>query len=520
MNLLNMPEKISSNSKSLKFNVAQLNFFSEVSLMFLSVFVLMSKSWESTLQAMDSSVHARLALEVTKGGWRPQLPMPNFNDHPYLLFYLVGHFMRWVGAEAWSARFIPSFFGVLSVWATLRLGKAFFSSRVGLFASFLLLITPLFIQFGARFQLDPAMIFFMILSFHAWMDKKNVWAGLFCGMAVAIKSPVGFLLLPTIVIAEIFKGQKITFRTISTLMVTIFVSMIPPLLVWSSADFFSKQMLFFDYISRQVLGTALKGRGVAQPFDPLYFFHEVIGKSKIWAFFLWVSFGTLIFQIKKIKSFSHEWRLLAVASSLLVLIISVMKFKFVHYFLPAFPFMAITVVVVLDDYLILIEYYFRKILLILTAIVPVVLLVFPIKTAPEMFPALRKFSAIIQSYGRDTDHVLFVDFAQPYGSYGDYEAELRFYTHRAFAFSYCKDANEKTVKINPEWIITSGDHLSVCLNSKVLSQYFYQIKIGNQFLLGKIKPTVPFDLTPLYRELKAPIDGEAVQLPHDLPYRY
>jgi hypothetical protein len=48
----------------------------------------------------------------------------------------------------------------------------------------------------------------------------------------------------------------------------------------------------------------------------------------------------------------------------------------------------------------------------------------PIELVPEMFPALRRFNPIIQSYGSCRDKVLYIDGNQPYGSYGDYGVEI------------------------------------------------------------------------------------------------
>lgn len=76
----------------------------------LSLCVFLGKSHETSLQALDSTTHAMLALEVTSKGPLPALPMANFvtnhrpdatfNDHPFTLFYLVGWVMRTLGPEA------------------------------------------------------------------------------------------------------------------------------------------------------------------------------------------------------------------------------------------------------------------------------------------------------------------------------------------------------------------------------------------------------------------------------------
>ena len=110
---------------------------------------------------------------------------------------------------------------------------------------------------------------------------------------------------------------------------------------------------------------------------------------------------------------------------------------------------------------------------------------------------------------------------QPYGSVGDYFVELSFYADRKFLSSPCGDANQFMAKTLPEWIITSGKSPRDCVSDEQLKAFPFQIKLGNQFLLGrKVAASSVVDLTPLYRELKAPIDGVSSSLPQDLPFRY
>ncbi len=506
----------------LEFSQKQISILSELGLYVLAIVTLMSKAWESTLQAMDSSIHARLALEVTRNGLIPSLPMPNFNDHPFTLFYLVGQFMRWVGAEAWSARFIPSLFGVLCVVMVVKLGKRFFSERVGFFAGLFLLFTPLFIQFSARFQLDPAMIFFMVLSFYAWMSGKPVLAGLASGVAVMMKSPVGFLLLPSVVISEVFLARNISLNKIRSIAVCLIAALIPPLALWALADLISHEHLSADYFGRQVLGTAVEGRNGAQVFEPFYFFGTVLSQNRMWKWLLALTVFTMVLlRHKRIKWWNPELRLIAVASLIMIFVISCMKFKFPHYFLPAFPFLALMTARINDLFFVYIENAIRRMVLGLAVVAPLVLLVFPLKTAPEMFPALRKFAAFIQSEGVRSDRVLFIVHEQPYGSVGDYFVELSFYADRKFLSSPCGDANQFMAKTLPEWIITSGKSPRDCVSDEQLKAFPFQIKLGNQFLLGrKVAASSVVDLTPLYRELKAPIDGVSSSLPQDLPFRY
>lgn len=500
----------------------------ELALVSLSVVVLMSKAYESTLQAMDSSIHARLALEVSKGGWVPKLPMPNlhekggefFNDHPFTLFFIVGKFMRIVGAEAWSARFIPSLFGVLCVLLVKKIGDEFFSKRVGFFSALLLLFTPLFIQFTARFQLDPAMIFFITFSFYLWLKNKSVAAGLSVGAAVAFKSPVGFLLFPSILLAHTLE-RRWSRKRFKPLLVAGLASLIFPLLIWWIADRISGQPLMNDYLSRQVFGTAVEGRHQGVAFDPLYFLHEVLRRNLPWKLWLLLAAFCLFKFPRKIPLPRPHFSLIASGAVVLIVVISAMRFKFPHYYLPAFPLLAILFAAMIDPLFQKIESGARSVVLVLAYIAPLVLLILPIHTAPEMFPALRKFATFIQSAGTAKDRVLFVENAEPYGTAGDYFVETIFYTGRRYLETQCANANPLIEKEKPEWIITSGARLQDCVSDRNLTRYPFRIQLGNQFLLGQKNVTgSATDLTPLYRELKVPVDGEPAPLPKDIQYRY
>ncbi len=216
-----------------------------------------------------------------------------------------------------------------------------------------------------------------------------------------------------------------------------------------------------------------------------------------------------------------EWQLLAIGFSIFWFLISMMRFKFPHYFIPGIP-LAILISIALTPESI--SQYFRfleKPIWALAVIVPMALLILPVKTAPEAFPAIRFFTPIIQSEGSKGDLVLYIENEQAYGGAGDYFVETAFYADRKFYSAQCAEAPAKITKFNPSWIITSGAEPFTCLAAEKAN--FPSIwKLGNQYLLGKTPRKTPeiFDLTPELRQLTAPIDGQTSPLPKDIYYRY
>jgi hypothetical protein len=70
----------------------------------------------------------------------------------------------------------------------------------------------------------------------------------------------------------------------------------------------------------------------------------------------------------------------------------------------------------------------------------------------------------------------------------------------------------------PAWILLAGDAAERCLKNEDLPQYLSRIKFGSQYLWG-IYPqeSRELDLTPLYRELKPPVDCVPFKL-EDTPW--
>jgi hypothetical protein len=393
------------------------------------------------------------------------------------------------------------------------LGSLLFSPVVGLAAGVVLAASPEFIGYGARFHLDTPLTFFVLLSFIGWRKKSTLWLGVAAGLGLWVKSPVAFLVFPSAFLALLFMGRfdrKELVRLFTGGMISILVGA----LIWVIAGEIGGWDLVRDYWSRQVYGTAVGGRGDHISF---FLFADIL-RHRYWPW-LPVLLVSLVYILRKQRWRLPEFAVPLSAALIVILGISSMKFKFPHYYLPMYPFLALLIAGSGRSWLEKHIVGFETALIGGAIALGAVLVSTPIGLAPEMFPALKRFNAIIQSYGTCDDRVVFIDGGQPYGSYGDYSAEITFYTNRKFLGASCSEANALLEKENPAWIIVSRDHFSGCIAEKIRALYPSRFSMGNELLLSRVMNTkdvtAAVDLMVLERELKVAADCTPAPLPND-----
>ncbi len=498
--------------------------FSFIALAALAVTIFMGKSYEGSLQALDSTTHAILALDMTANGLKPILPIPNFvtnkrpdltfNDHPFALFYLSGQAMNFFGPDAWSARLVPTLFSVGCVLLLAWFGSLLYSPAVGLIAGLILMLSRDFIIIGTRFHLDTAMIFFILLSFIAWWKKRYVLTGVAAGLGMWMKTPVALLIFPSALFALMLTRQLDRKQFLNLLKGGV-VALLVASVIWIITGFLGGWNLVVDYWTRQVWGTAVGGRG--SPANTTFFMGMgLLRRNYIpWLILLMIS---LVMIIVKKRWQKLEVALPLVAALIVELVVSSMRFKFYWYFIPIFPFLALVCVDPLRNWLEKRYLGVTSFMIGAGLFVPALLVATPISLGPENFPALRRFHPIIQNYGTVQDRILFVDGEQPWGGDLDSMYELSFYTSRKILQGNCEESRRLLDAEKPEWVVVSGKNFHDCFSVDQLKQYPVQYKFGRQHLLSKIIPEKDaLDLTPLARELKPLRKGVVAEYPRD-PY--
>jgi hypothetical protein len=498
-----------------------------MSLAALALMVFNGKSYENSLKAIDSSIHSALALSATSDGIVPHLPIgmdshkghwgpSGFNDHPIFLFYLDGWVMRLFGPTAWSARLLPGLFSAGCVLLTAWLGM------MGILAGAILALTVDFFRNGAAFQLDTTMTFFIVLSFCFWVKKRPVLTGVAAGMAVIAKAPVGLLIFPVMAIHWYFRGRYA--GGIRFFFTSLAVTLGMLAVFWGAIGAIGGWPVVADYWGRQVFGSAVQGRHENGPWQPFLFIEAL--RTHYWPWLIFLVWGAFIAAKKDFRKIARNADLVfiaAVAASVEIVVISLLRFKSgTHYYVPAYPFLSLLVALPFRNAVEKNPERFAIGFTLFSMSLAVALAIFPIHFGPEAFPALKRFEPLIQSYGDCSQKVFFIEGQQPYGSWIDYKAEINFYTGRQMLYSECAEAKKYLdTESDIGWIIVSGTNLQDCISPEVQRRFKKRFEVGNQYLLTRLIPdSDTTDLTPLERELRAPIDCVAAPYPKDIYHAY
>lgn len=490
----------------------------------------LAKADQTTLPSLDASTHAELALSATANGWIPRFPISapglgdhwgrlGYNDMPAGYFYVSGWVMRLFGASAWSAKLFPGLMSVLCAMLTYALGSLWGGpglGLLGLLSGIILSLSREFFLDGLNAHLDTVMLAFILGSFLLWEKGRWIFSGVCAGLGLWFKSPVALLLFPSLAAAELLSSPRGGLSW-GRWGLALGVALLTGSLIWVLTGALGGWELVRDYWLRQVLGTAIGGRGGALPYEAGAFFRILRTHYQPW---------TLPFLVGLVWVFrgSARWRERGAlvplsAAGVLITVISLMRFKYDHYFVPAYPFLALIAARPFAAWWAPWERVIRRGWSVAVFALGVFLVSTPVQTAPESYPGVRKFAAFIQSYGSCEDRILVIEGGKPYGTYADYQALLQFYTGRATLEASCEASAAQALQdARIAWVISSASQAQACLAAPEFGARFPVVfRYGNQILLTSRIPAggVAVDLSPLARELQAPIDCRPTPLPRD-----
>lgn len=165
----------------------------------------------------DEINFAESAREMLESGnyLRVQVDFQPFWEKPPLFFWLQALSMKVFGINEFAARFPNAIVGILTLVTFFFLGKRLLDARFGFLwaLAYLGSVTPhLYFKSGI---IDPCFNYFMFLSVvnialptSSNTAKRFFWAGVFAGLAVWTKGPVG-VGVPTLVLAALWGIQQI-----------------------------------------------------------------------------------------------------------------------------------------------------------------------------------------------------------------------------------------------------------------------------------------------------------------------
>ena len=176
---------------------------------------------------------------------RVQINFSPFWEKPPFFFWLQVGAMKIFGINEFAARFPNALFGLIYLLTFYFIGRKHFSARLGLiwavlfFGSFL---PHLYFKSGI---IDPVFNYFIFMSIYFLMrvlekNESHIWklallSGVFSGLSVITKGPVGFLLLGlTLLVYLILKKFK-PFPSIKHILL-FFVGMFTIIGVWLSME--------------------------------------------------------------------------------------------------------------------------------------------------------------------------------------------------------------------------------------------------------------------------------------------
>ncbi|MFC1685695.1 ArnT family glycosyltransferase [Nanoarchaeota archaeon] len=158
----------------------------------------------------DEVVHGSHALGISE-----LKPLSVMTQGP-VWFYLTDISYKIFGVHLFSARFLSIIFGSLSIILVYLLGSELFNRKVGLFASFLMAISPFHIHWTAVYM-DQTMMFFILIGTYLFLKeykssgKISLLAALFLGIASLAKiiTPLFDLVFAFFMLIILYKNYKL-----------------------------------------------------------------------------------------------------------------------------------------------------------------------------------------------------------------------------------------------------------------------------------------------------------------------
>ena len=297
----------------------------------------------------DEINFAESAREMMVSGdyFQVQVNFSPFWEKPPLFFWLQSASMHLFGVGEFGARFPNALAGIITIIVIYFLGKKEKSARFGTIWSLLYMVSFLPHLYFRSAIIDPVFNLFIFLSTYylfkaltseGHKNKRSLWAGIFCGLAILTKGPVGFLLVfVTFLVFIIIKKFKVlpTFKQLLIFALSVFAVSF----LWFGAEVINNGPWFIvEFINYQI---ELFSQGVAGHEQPFYYHFIVvfIGTFPLSAFAL-----PSLIKRKRESELEQWWTILF---WVVMIIFSIATTKIVHYssmtYLPL-AFLAATVI--------------------------------------------------------------------------------------------------------------------------------------------------------------------------------
>jgi 4-amino-4-deoxy-L-arabinose transferase-like glycosyltransferase len=282
----------------------------------------------------DEGRYAEIAREmlVLRDWLTPHLNFLPYLEKPPLVYWLTALSFQVFGLSEWAARLPAALSGLGGVFFAYFLGRAFWGTRAGFWAAFILATSGGYVALGRLIILDMPFTFFLNLGvglgcLAAIRERRGVlvWAYLALAVAVLIKGPVALVLAGLIwgLWSLLDRRRSLSFWLHPAALTLMALIMLPWfILVTMKFPEFPRFFLWEHHVRRYAAGT-IHGK-------PFYYYGPVLlGLMFPWSWLL----GWTLARVK--PNASPERLFLLVWAGIVVLFFSISGGKLVPYILPA-----------------------------------------------------------------------------------------------------------------------------------------------------------------------------------------
>jgi 4-amino-4-deoxy-L-arabinose transferase-like glycosyltransferase len=312
---------------------------------------------------VDAAQYASISLEMLRNGSYLQVFHRNadYLDKPPMLFWLAVLSFKIFGVSTWAYK-LPAVLALIAgIYATFRLGKILYNSKIGVYAALILATTQALFLITNDVRTDGILLAFCVLAIWQYIEyqyNKKIYSlflsGIFLAAALMSKGPIALIIFLSAIGTNFLVHKN-----------------------WKGIFDF-KWFFYFLFVLMLLLPMCY---GLYQQFDlhPEKFVYDLKGPSGIKFFFWTQSFGRITGDIywanyTSIFTFLHTflwdfqpWALLAIIAFVYKLSrlknavlgnsneeflslgaflfpfisLSLSKFRLPHYIFPLFPYMSI-----------------------------------------------------------------------------------------------------------------------------------------------------------------------------------
>jgi 4-amino-4-deoxy-L-arabinose transferase-like glycosyltransferase len=271
---------------------------------------------------------------------------PQF-EKPILLYWLLRIGRLVWGDSAFAYRFFPAVFAALGVFGVYWLGRTIFGSeKKALMASLVLMSASLYVAMGRTVFTDMIFTVFIALSlaafFQAFVNPAIRWgiplSGLFAGLAVLTKGPLGFAIpAATVLVFLALRGQlKFLVRRDTLWGILVLLLVAGPWygwIIWKYGTGFTHEFFYNDHW-RRLIEAEHKSN------DHWFFYPmSILGGMAPWCVY---AGGALVVALKNFRREQNPGRTFLLAWVFVTFVVfQVAHSKLASYVLPLFPALAL-----------------------------------------------------------------------------------------------------------------------------------------------------------------------------------